>query len=278
MYPYQKNLNEFLQMQHSSKSAIDNSNKSVSAFWAFYTANAHYEATLENVNAETLRTFLDYLMQEKHYKSSTALKYATYLKKYFHYLYVHNIIKNYPIADLKFPQKNRKRTVIVGWIKYMPRILKDDQISETLKEVLLAIGSGYEPRELCDLKTSTVLSNKNSPLHEIIVKSLWHFENVKKAKNDTYFVLDKFGRKYSSYEAINNHINLQDKGKLNMPLGLKQLRTSYIFTFVSNEKFSDEELMDKLHLSKKSLAYYKTAIQKDVELVDFKQEFRSKNN
>ena len=100
LFPYEKNFNQWCSSQNLAPRTITSINQSIYYFWNYFLQNSNSEPKVSNVSAQDIRAFIDHLEQDQNKTISTINKYVTHLKKYFSFLYDHQLVKNYLFTDL----------------------------------------------------------------------------------------------------------------------------------------------------------------------------------
>ena len=162
------------------------------------------------------------------------------------------MIDEYPLIDLKTYKVNKYTNITLGWQQYLPEIFKIAELSDDAKLELFLISQNIEPKGLLNI-TFGQLRNFNTENTEILLDNI-------EVKPDNYFV---FSLKNDPEKPLNSLNSLlmrvrPDEEILNMTLAPSKLRQSYIYNYLlTNKDKSEIELLDHLHLSIKSLVYYR---------------------
>ena len=89
------------------------------------------------------------------------------------------------------------------------------------------------------------------------------------ANNDNpYLFARRDGKHYASDFNINQKI-APDRSIVGMPLTTHKLRMSYVYSVLSNSKLTEADYIEKLHLSMKTLNYYRKNMTLYVETSKF---------
>lgn len=264
-FPYQKQFRSYCkQKKKLADSTISLASKSIDTFWNYYAANLGEDADVNNVRANDIRNFLDSLEQNLHMKSNTVNKYLSHLKMYFIFLSEYDYIISYPLLTLRGNKFDRRQHYVINWMSSLPKLIKVKNIhSETIK-MMAAIAAGFKPKEIITLSTSTLLKEIQNPEVKKFIKV--HTDYTQ--NSDPYLLARKNGEPYASDFNINQRI-APDRKIIGMQLTTHKLRMSYVYSVLSNHHLSDNEILQKLRISLKSLNYYRKNMTLYVETEDF---------
>ena len=251
-FPYQVPfIDHCRNVQNLSEYSIGMIISDVGNFWKYYSVKFPNNPNIKNVASSDVRDYLIQLDQKEHLSKKTINKYLSYLKKYFIFLAENNLIESYPLFTLKGISFKRRETIIVNWMPYISNFLNKSIHPETMK-LLLVISLGYDLDQLLNVRWLDVSNKiKNSKLKNFLSDNL----NFEKTPNP-YIFQGKRVAKYTSIDRITSKTKLDQK-IFDFPINPRKLRQSYILSIISNKELSDEQLLSKLHISSKSLGYYK---------------------
>lgn len=252
LFPYQTSFIENCRkVQHLSEYSIRMINSNVGSFWKYYSIKFPNNPNIKNVTSSDVRDYLIQLDQKEHLSKKTINKYLSYLKKYFIFLTENNFINSYPLFTLKGISFKRRENVIINWMPYISQFLKTDIHPETIK-LLTLISLGYNLDQLLNVRWNDISDKLNdSELKKFMSVHL----NFDKTPNPYIFQGQRIA-KFTSLDRITSKVK-KDQALINFPITPRKLRQSYILSMISNQNLSDEQLIDKLHISNKSLGYYK---------------------
>lgn len=163
----------------------------------------------------------------------------------------HNYISSYPLYTLKGHPFQRQETIIIDWMSSIPTFLQKDVHPYTIY-LLTLISLGYDLKQLLEIKWDDISDKLNdNELKQFIYHNLRFNQD-----SNPYIFQGKRKDKISSLDRVTS-ITKKDQDKFPFSLTPRKLRQSYILSLVSNLKYSDEQLMSQLHISSKSLGYYK---------------------
>lgn len=257
-FPYQKNFNEWCKSQNLAPQTITSINQSIFYFWNYFLKNSNSEPKITNVSSQDIRSFIDYLEQYQHKTISTLNKYVTHLKKYFSFLYNHQLVKKYLFTDLHGYTFDRTPHICIDWIKNLKEIISWSEISLTTKKVLILIAYGFDPKTFLNLTKSDISSIKNPDYRAILTTN---------TDENPLIFQTKTGKEISALTSLTRKI-APDKKVLNFDLTPRKLRLSYVYAQVNDPSLSDLQLMELLQCSRKSLTYYRNQLDK-IKLAPF---------
>lgn len=264
MYPYQ---HEFIKYCSNVKKLSDlslvDTDKCISTFWTYYEVNSINEAKLDNITLADIKDFLAQLDQNLNFTIRTINKYISYIKQYFNYLYTTQKIVNYPIANLRGIEFDRKKVFYINWMDSLTQLAESKHLSATTMKVLTLISMGFTPQSLISLKWNDLTNYNDNSKKQILEKYL----NLEKIENP-YLFSKKDGSPYKSFESIKRTLK-QDQKYVPFSLKLENLHREYILTLVNNVDLTDKQLKFKLQCSDKSLNYYKHLLLIN-EIIDFR--------
>ena len=218
-------------------------------------ASGYDRENIRTVTERMLRGLTEHdfknLDQKEHLSKKTINKYLSYLKKYFIFLAENHLIESYPLFTLKGISFKRKETIIINWMPYISNFLNTSIHPETIK-LLIVISLGYDLNQLLNIRWLDV----SDKLNDINLKKFL-FDNLTFDKTpNPYIFQGKRIDKYTSIDRITSKTKM-DQHLIDFPINPRKLRQSYILSIISNQTLSDEQLLDQLHISQKSLGYYK---------------------
>lgn len=252
LFPHQKSFIEHCRnVQHLSEYSIGMINSDIGNFWKYYSVKFPNDTNIKSVTSSDIRDYLIQLDQKKHLSKKTINKYLSYLKKYFVFLTENKFINSYPLFNLKGISFQRRETIIINWMPYISQFLDSDIHSETMK-LLIVISLGYDLDQLLRVRWLDVSDKLNdSELKKFLCNNL----TFDKTPNPYIFQGKRVAR-YTSIDRITSKTK-EDQKIIDFPINPRKLRQSYILSIISKQDLSDEQLLSKLHISRKSLGYYK---------------------
>lgn len=250
-FPYQVPFIDHCQnIQNLSKYSIGMIISDVGKFWKYYSVKFPNNPNIKNVTSADVRDYLIQLDQKEHLSKKTINKYLSHLKKYFIFLAENNLIESYPLFTLKGISFKRRETVIVNWMPYISNFLNKSIHPETMK-LLIVISLGYDLDQLLNIRWDDINSKLSNTLKRYLINNL----DFNKTSNP-YIYQGKRVDKYTSLDRVTSIVK-KDQQLIAFPITPRKLRQSYILSIVSNPSLSDNQLLKILHISKKSLSYYK---------------------
>lgn len=252
LFPYEKNFNQWCKSQNLAPRTITSINQSLYYFWNYFLQNSNSEPQITNVSAQDIRAFIDHLEQDQNKTISTINKYVTHLKKYFSFLYDHQLVKNYLFTDLHGYTFDRTPHICIDWIDQLDEIITWPEISLTCKKVLILIAHGFDPKNFLSLTTNNLEQVKNDNYQKILQANTLDNPLVFQTKS---------GKEIAALTSLTRKI-APDKEILNFDLTPGKLRLSYIYYKVNDPSLSDLKLMEILNCNRKSLTYYRNQLDK----------------
>lgn len=249
-FPYIKNFNDWCSTRHLRPQTVVSINQSVSYFWNYYLANSEHEPTLDLLTGQDIRSFLINLEVSEHRSVQTINKYVTHLKKYFSFLYDHELMPNYVLTDIKGHTFDRTPRFCVDWIDHLDEIVASSKVSLDTKKLLILIAHGFKPEELLSLQVPDTLTKVNNPTYQEILAS------PKLDGVEPLIFHTKKGRPLSALPSLSRRI-LSDREILNLDLVPGKLRLSYIYRLVNDSSLSDDDLTRLIDSPRKSITYYR---------------------
>lgn len=251
-FPYQVPFIDHCRtIQNLSEYSIGMIISDVGNFWKYYSIKFPSNPNIKNVASSDVHDYLIQLDQKEHLSKKTINKYLSYLKKYFIFLAENHLIESYPLFTLKGISFKRKETIIINWMPYISNFLNTSIHPETIK-LLIVISLGYDLNQLLNIRWLDV----SDKLNDINLKKFL-FDNLTFDKTpNPYIFQGKRIDKYTSIDRITSKTKM-DQHLIDFPINPRKLRQSYILSIISNQTLSDEQLLDQLHISQKSLGYYK---------------------
>lgn len=264
-FPYENKFRAYCkQKKKLADSTISLASKSISTFWNYYTANVGKDADINEVKAGDIRNFLASLEENLHMKSNTVNKYLSHIKMYFVFLSEYGYIITYPLLTLRGNRFDRKQKYIINWMDHIPEIAKIKGIHPETIKMMAAVAVGFKPKGIVVLRTNTLLDLlKNDEIKQYIIKHTDYSNN-----DNPYIFSRKNGEHYASDFKINQTI-APDRSKIGMQLTSHKLRMSFVYSIISNHKLSDNEILQTLNISIKSLNYYRKNLMLYVATEDF---------
>lgn len=264
-FPYENKFQTYCkQKKKLADSTISLATKSISTFWDYYTGYVGKDADVNDVKAGDIRNFLASLEENLQMKSNTVNKYLSHIKMYFVFLSEYGYIITYPLLTLRGNRFDRKQKYIINWMNQLPEIIKIDGIHPETIKMMAAVAAGFKPKEIVALRTNALLDKvKNDEVKQYIVD---HTDYSK--GDDPYIFSRKNGDHYASDFKINQTI-APDRSKIGMQLTSHKLRMSFVYSIISNHKLSDNEILQTLNISIKSLNYYRKNLMLYVDTEDF---------
>lgn len=253
LFPYQNPfIKNCYKVQHLSKYSIEMIISSITNFWRYYSRKFPNNPNIANVAASDIRDYLIQLDQKEHLSKKTINKYLSYFKKYFIFLTTNNFIASYPLFDLKGISVKRKETIIINWMSQIPNFINKKNIHPETIKLLILISLGYDLDQLLNIKLQDISAKLNNP---VLKNFLYNNLNFDKTTNPYIFQGQRVD-KFNSLDSITSKVKYDQK-LLKFPITPRKLRQSYILSIISNQNLSDKKLLSILHISPKSLSYYK---------------------
>lgn len=252
LFPYEKNFNQWCTSQNLAPRTLTSINQSIYYFWNYFLQNSNSEPKVSNVSAQDIRAFIDHLEQDQNKTISTINKYVTHLKKYFSFLYDHQLVKNYLFTDLHGYTFDRTPHICIDWIDQLDEIITWPEISLDCKKVLILIAHGFDPKQFLNLSKANISRIKDSSYRSLLLTN---------TEENPLIFQTKTGKQISALTSLTRKI-APDKDILNFDLTPGKLRLSYIYYKVNNPSLSDLKLMEILHCNRKSLTYYRNQLDK----------------
>lgn len=259
-YPYLKNFNEWCSSRNLQERTLNSINQSVNYFWNYYRDTSEHPPTLEAITGQDIRQFLVYLEVRQNRSIQTINKYVTHLKKYFSFLYDHQLMPNYVLTDIKGYSFDRTPHFCLDWIDNLEDIIAQSTVSLDAKKMLILIAHGYEPEKCLDLTLTKVKADK------IITKQSYLATLSQPAGFDLIFHTKK-GLPITALTSLSRRL-LPDREVLNFNLTPGNLRLSYIYRLVNDSSLSDDDLMQKIRVNRKTITYYRDQAYK-AKFIDF---------
>ncbi|GHV97131.1 integrase [Lactobacillus nasalidis] len=249
MYPHQEGFENWCRgPQRLSPKSVENADYCLSHFFAYAAVNFP-SSEVNDITASNVRDYLQQLASKEKLQVTTVNKYVSYIKKYFYYLALAGITPTYRLLDLKGYSFERRKTYVIGWPDHLPDLVPCVKQPLTLWLMQL-FALGYQAKELLSVRYSDVKDDLGE-MSDYLTGSL-SFEN----SPDPYVFASRSGEPYASSNNIMQLVKA-DKDLLSpMPLTLTNLRLSYVYSLISQQKYSDKELLEILRCPPKRLAYY----------------------
>lgn len=264
-FPCEKQFRTYCKSKKKlADSTISLASKSITTFWNYYSASIDDEADINNVRAGDIRNFLDSLEQTLHMKSNTVNKYLSHLKMYFVFLSEYGYIISYPLLSLRGNRFDRKQAYIINWMKYLPDLTKNKGIHPETIKMMAAIATGFKPKEIMTLRVNALLDKTKNKQVKKYIKDHTDFSK----DENPYIFARKNGEPYASDFNINQRI-APDRKIIGMQLTTHKLRMSFIYSILSNHHLSDNDILQQLRITMKSLNYYRKNMTLYVETKDF---------
>lgn len=264
-FPYEKEFQTYCKRKKKlADSTIALATKSISTFWNYYASNVGRDADINTVKAGDIRNFLASLEENLHMKSSTVNKYLSHIKMYFVFLSEYGYIITYPLLTLRGNRFDRKQKYIINWMDHLSEITKIKGIHPETVKLMAAVAAGFKPKEITVLRTNTLLDQiKDDTVKQYII------DHTDYSNNDNPYIFSrKNGEHYASDFNINQKI-APDREKIGMQLTSHKLRMSFVYSIISNHKLSDNEILQTLRITIKSLNYYRKNLMLYADIQDF---------
>lgn len=252
MYPHQTDFEDWCRAaENLSDKSIDNANYCLNLLFTYGLVNFP-SVDVNDITSSVIRDYLLQLWEKENLSITTVNKYISYFKKYFYFLAIAGITPTYRMLDLKGFTFDRQKTFVVGWPDHLAELIPYIKHPDTLW--LLALTAlGYESKELLSLTWSDVKDQiKNQTVKKQLEESLAKDEG----NPNPYIFASRSGKPYASTNNVMQHVKADKNLLAPMPLTLTNVRISFIYSLISQQEYSDLELLKKLRLSPKSLAYY----------------------
>ena len=251
VFPYQNSFIEYCQnIQKLSEYSIKMINYDIGNFWRYYSVKFPNNTNIKEVTSSDIREYLIQLDQKEHLSKKTINKYLSYLKKYFIFLTENHLINSYPLFDLKGISLQRRETIVINWMPYISQFIKPDIHPETIK-LLIVISLGYDLDQLLNIRWFDI----SDKLNDIKLKNFLFDSLTFDKTSNPYIFQGKRIDRYTSIDRITSKTKL-DQHLIDFPINPRKLRQSYILSIISNQALSDEQLLNQLQISQKSLGYY----------------------
>lgn len=273
MYPHQTDFENWCRAaENLSDKSIDNANYCLNLLFTYGRVNFS-SVDVNDITSSDIRDYLLQLREKESLSITTVNKYISYFKKYFYFLAVAGITPTYRMLDLKGFTFDRQKTFVVGWPDRLAELIPYIHHPDTLW--LLALTTlGYESKELLSLTWSDV---KDQLSDDLVKKQLENSLTKDEGSPDPYIFASRSGKPYASTNNVMQHVKADKNLLAPMPLTLTNVRISFVYSLISKQEYSDIELMKKLHLNSKSLAYYQFYATKS-NLIPFDLERLKKQN
>lgn len=265
IYPYQYKFELYLsEKRHYSSSAIIDARKSVSQFWTYFINNRKNGHSVTDVNETDIRAFLIFAKNELHLASRTVNKYLTYLRRYFTFLFEYQNLPTLPTISIKQLKFNNAKTVIINLKPYLSEIISDTQLSDTTKKAIVLASYGIKPRNFTRLRFNDIKSIINDTA---IINWLKNHLNFSKMNNPLIFS-KKNGTGFKDNQVL--YLALKEDQKYTpIKLSFTDLRSSYIYSIISDLSLSDDQLFKLLNINLRTLTYYKNNL-RIYTIIDYK--------
>lgn len=143
IYPYSNSYTAFRQqIKANTNLTIHSQDQTILSLFKFLKENTGYQTkpSINNITRNDLSAFVDW-RDRMNTALTTHNKLITHMKSYFNYLYSNNLIDNLPTINLKtekLPEHSIK-TPCENWVKLLPKIIEQDDISGLTKMILISI-------------------------------------------------------------------------------------------------------------------------------------------
>ena len=273
MYPHQTDFENWCRAaENLSDKSIDNANYCLNLLFTYGRGNFS-SVDVNDITSSDIRDYLLQLREKESLSITTVNKYISYFKKYFYFLAVAGITPTYRMLDLKGFTFDRQKTFVVGWPDRLAELIPYLHHPDTLW--LLALTTlGYESKELLSLTWDDV---KDQLSDDLVKKQLENSLTKHEGSPDPYIFASRSGKPYASTNNVMQHVKADKNLLAPMPLTLTNVRISFVYSLISKQEYSDIELMKKLRLNSKSLAYYQFYATKS-NLIPFDLERLKKQN
>ncbi|XJZ29885.1 site-specific integrase [Lactobacillus delbrueckii subsp. bulgaricus] len=249
MYPHQEGFENWCRgPQRLSPKSIENADYCLDHFFTYAEVNFP-SSDVNEITASNVRDYLQQLATKENLQVTTVNKYVSYIKKYFYYLALAGITPSYRLLDLKGYSFERRKTYVIDWPEHLPALIPYVKQPVTLW-LLQLFALGYQAKELLGIRYSEVKDNLGE-MTDYLTGTL-SFEK----DPDPYIFASRSGEPYASTNNIMQLVKV-DKDLLSpMPITLTNLRLSYVYSLISQQKYSDKELLEIFRCPPKRLAYY----------------------
>lgn len=259
-YPLQNGFYTWLKQKAVAEATVANYDGTLNQFFTFLETKRGLGGadSLSAITTNDLRAYL----QEKELTQATFNKKLSHLNQYFRYLVDHGIVNSYPTLALHGEAVAPQLAVSTSWLKYLPDLLNNEQLSMYTRVVLLLLGHGYHIQEImgADFFAVFLQLDFDNPTEQTFQKRYceWIRPLQKKQAAEELLLKQRINREHPRLSLPGLHKYLKaDQVVVPFKLAPQQLHQAFIFDFItSHPNWNQRQLCDALHLDPSSLLYY----------------------
>lgn len=264
-FPYQEGFVLFLKSESLAKTTITSYESTITAFYKFLLSNRPQSLSdgIRSVNETDVRSFFNYLQQNRQITLGSYNKALAQLNRYFTYLFSHNLSAKLPTLPLHGKQVSNKAEIDFSWLKEINAILADPQIHFYTRMTFLLLAHGYTVNEFLqpgfyriydDMK---ILFDKETDFRKAYsifiepIQSKQHCSDI--------FLKQRLDLKHPQLTNPALHKYLKsDQKYIGFVISPAKLHQAYVcYQLKRLEGKSDHEIEQILHLDPQSLLYFK---------------------
>lgn len=268
-FPFHQLFEQYLANEKFlAPSTIKDLTNDVERFFNYLNKNntryAHFHS-ISNIDEMDVKKYLGNLQIEKNIKNSTYNKLLTHLNRYFIFLFENNLTDTIPTISLKgLNRKNKSATIDkTDWTNNLQQYLQNDNLSFYARITLLLLAHYYTVSEIIQPEFYQVLKNEKwENFEKQFLKEYQKFHNPyeKLQRSKSIYLKQKINLANPTLSLAGLHkILKKDYNKIGIELKPSVLYQNAVITFIkNNQNLTDNQLCQKLKLSKESLNYYRS--------------------
>ncbi len=265
-YPYQTTFEAFLISQGLAPLTVTTYTTTLTGFFDFLRANrpafAHHPQ-VDRVTETDVRSYFNYLKEERQATLATTNKVLSHLNRYFRYLFTHQLIHDYPTLTLHGALPKPAVKVSPKWVNNLDDLLASNQLHYYTRLVLFLAARGYTVGEFLapDFNEELRHLSPTTPTEDQFLRDFTVFHQpLSELQNCADpFLKTRLNREAPRLTNAGLHKYLKSDEKLtNFSLSPRNLHQGYVLNQLHlHRDWSDQQLMTHLRLDPASLLYYR---------------------
>lgn len=149
-YPYEKRFKTYLKQKYLEEITITDISHDVSDFFNYLRHfNENYQAlpAVDQIQESDVRDYFNMLQVKRQIKNTTYNKVLTHINTYFTFLFSNQLSVTLPTLRLKGLERKAENRVDLDWVKQLPDLLGNDQLSFYSRLVLLCSAKFFTVKE-----------------------------------------------------------------------------------------------------------------------------------
>lgn len=265
-YPYQQPFENFLIQQGLAPLTVATYATSLTSFFDFLRANRPAFAHDPQVDAVTetdVRTFFNYLKDDRAATLATTNKVLSHLNRYFRYLFTHQLIHGYPTLTLHGALPRPAVKVSPKWVNQLDQLLESDQLHFYTRLTLFLSAKGYTVGEFLAPDFGQQLQ-RLTPQTKAEADFLAAFATFHQPLEELQGCADPFLKTRLNHDqprltnaGLHKYLKA-DESLTNFSLAPRNLHQGYVLNQLRlHRDWSDQQLMEVLRIDPASLLYYR---------------------